>query len=56
MSCYIIYKLTFVYFLVSDEYKYTNIYQALTPKQIAYNRTKHLREWLYNTDLKNKNN
>ncbi|XP_016659715.1 spindle assembly checkpoint component MAD1 isoform X2 [Acyrthosiphon pisum] len=41
---------------ISDEYKFTNIYQALTPKQIAYNRTKHLREWLYNTDLKNKNN
>lgn len=39
---------------ISDEYKFTNICQALTPKQIAYNRTKHLREWLYNTDLKNK--
>ncbi|XP_025199483.1 uncharacterized protein LOC112597587 [Melanaphis sacchari] len=41
---------------ISDEYKFTNIYQSLSPKQIAYNRTKHLREWLYNTDLKNKKN
>ncbi|XP_026810555.1 protein PFC0760c isoform X2 [Rhopalosiphum maidis] len=41
---------------ISDEYKFTNIYQALTPKQIAFNRTKHLREWLYSTDSKNKNN
>ncbi|VVC30248.1 Hypothetical protein CINCED_3A011342 [Cinara cedri] len=33
------------------ENKFSNIYQSLTPKQIAHSRTKNLREWLYKTRL-----